>query len=172
MGQYYKPVNIDRREWLLTHDYGNGLKLLEHSYVGAGVIDAVMQLLATTWKGRRMVWAGDYADPERDTDNNLYALMTAERKITPRMGFSGDTSPRRYLLNHDRRTFVDIETAPVDSFGVRLHPLPLLTAEGNGRGGGDFHKADPRIGLWARQRLEASHGVPAAYMQQDGHFIE
>jgi hypothetical protein len=36
-----------------------------------------------------------------------------------------------------------------------LHPLPLLTAEGNGRGGGDFRGDDPQnlVGSWARDLI-------------------
>ena len=170
MGQYYKPVNIDRQEWLLSHDYDNDLKLMEHSYVGNGFVSVVEQLLASSWKGDRIVWAGDYAEPEKPGGDNVFHLMTDERKIVPTPAVDGPS--RRYILNHDRKLFVDIETAPINPEGYRIHPLPLLTAEGNGRGGGDFRRADPRVGQWARQRLEMADTVPTDYVEMDGIFIE
>ncbi len=36
MGQYYKPICLDnelKEQWVYSHDYDNGLKLMEHSYV-------------------------------------------------------------------------------------------------------------------------------------------
>nr|WP_255542837.1 hypothetical protein [Pedobacter sp. ASV19] len=31
MGQYYKPVNLDKQEFASCYDYGNGAKRTEHS---------------------------------------------------------------------------------------------------------------------------------------------
>lgn len=31
MGQYYKPVNLDKREYIHPHSIGNGLKMLEQT---------------------------------------------------------------------------------------------------------------------------------------------
>ena len=172
MGQYYKPVNIDRREWVDSHDYDSGLKLMEHSYVGNRFVTAVEFLLATSWKGGRIVWAGDYADPETQGGDNLHGLMGPAGRVAP-AGISDRSGPLyRYILNHDRRTFVDIAWAPVDAHGFRIHPLPLLTVDGNGRGGGDYHSTDARLGMWARQRLEVTDDVPDGYVEQDGRFIE
>lgn len=44
-----------------------------------------------------------------------------------------------------------------DDYGLKIHPLPLLTCEGNGRGGGDFRTENEDylklIGSWARNRI-------------------
>ncbi len=66
MGQYYKPINLDKQQYVYSHDYGNGLKLMEHSWVGNGFVNVVEELIAEggDWHGDRIVWAGDYADPE------------------------------------------------------------------------------------------------------------
>ncbi len=42
MGQYYHPTLIDAEahvSWFYTHDYDNGLKLMEHSYIGNSVMN-------------------------------------------------------------------------------------------------------------------------------------
>lgn len=169
MGQYYKPVNIDKRQWLSCYDYDNGAKLLEHSYIGNRFAETVMHLLATNWNGDRIVWAGDYADPEgNERGDTLYARMGEPFKITP----PASTIAYRYLVNHDRLQVVDLFRLVSDRFNQIIHPLPILTAVGNGRGGGDLHQRDARIGSWARQRLAASNHLPFGYTVVDGVFIE
>ena len=65
----------------------------------------------------------------------------------------------RYLVNHDRKEFVDKRKTLKNSDGWRLHPLPLLTCEGCGNGGGDFFKKadvecnEELIGLWSRDTI-------------------
>jgi hypothetical protein len=46
-----------------------------------------------------------------------------------------------------------------------INPLPLLTCEGNGRGGGDFHKEDPLVGKWARHRVVTTNTKPEGYKE-------
>ena len=66
----------------------------------------------------------------------------------------------KYLVNHDKKQFVNKTKVPKDGDGWSVHPLPLLTCEGNGRGGGDFYINPEKkqgnvklIGLWARDRI-------------------
>lgn len=166
MGQYFKPVNIDKKQYVYSHDYkSNGLKLMEHSYVGNHFVETVESLLAEggQWYKDRIVWAGDYADVEvnelgESKEYNLYEWVSEEDKINPPMVKKG----LRYLVNLDTREFVDKTKIP----GIKstpdwqIHPLPLLTCEGNGRGGGDYHGQSPLIGKWARQRVIASESKP------------
>jgi hypothetical protein len=63
---------------------------------------------------------------------------------------------RRYILNHDTKEFVDKRKMPKDKDGWRIHPLPLLTADGNSRGGGDYregHTDFDKVGIWKRNRI-------------------
>jgi hypothetical protein len=46
-----------------------------------------------------------------------------------------------------------------------LHPLPLLTVEGNGRGGGDLHDAPPIVGSWARDVISVEQSVDEGFEQ-------
>jgi hypothetical protein len=66
----------------------------------------------------------------------------------------------KYLVNHDKKEFVNKTKTPKDSDGWKIHPLPLLTCEGNGRGGGDFFVSTEKkqgnvelIGVWARDKI-------------------
>lgn len=80
MGQYWKPVNIDKREFTHPHQLGDGLKLRE--FLG-GATTAALGVLVTAmperrgggdlpnhdgtvvgrWAGDRIAIVGDYAEP-------------------------------------------------------------------------------------------------------------
>ena len=66
----------------------------------------------------------------------------------------------KYFINYDKKEYVDKSKVPTDKDGWKIHPLPLLTCEGNGRGGGDFHINEEKnqgnvdlIGSWARNKI-------------------
>jgi hypothetical protein len=164
VGQYYMPVlsSAARREdfvdgifgWFYGHAFDNGLKLMEHSYIGNSLVDAVMREL-TEVGGARLVWAGDYADPEPGSDN-IYTIVEMVHHTPHRVrpDASKPVLPHvRWVLNHDKHEYVDLHAVPDARWGA-IHPVPLLCVEGNGRGGGDFHGENGFIGRWARDRIQ------------------
>jgi len=163
MGQYFKPISIDKNESLSAHDFDNGLKLMEHSWIGNEFVNVVENLIMRggKWFNTKIVWGGDYADGEAGDDSeNLYAISN---KINPKFGVK--ISGLRYILNLDTREFVDINKIPVsetyEGFDYIVHPLPLLTCEGNGRGGGDYNnKESSLIGKWSRNRVTIQKSKP------------
>ena len=197
MGQYYKPINLDKKQYVYSHDFGNGLKLMEHSWVGNQFVGIVEALIAEggAWCGDRIVWSGDYADPEKGKTKKVPAYLTeAEREagVKPKMEtrklnlfdlIDEDVKPEmkikpcggksyRYVINSDTKEFVDTKKIPLtdvyeDKNGkewpFQIHPLPILTCEGNGRGGGDLHKESPLVGIWARARVTVSNLLPKAH---------
>jgi hypothetical protein len=175
MGQYYKPINIDKKKYLYSHDYDNGLKLMEHSYIGNTFVNAVEHLLSKcgAWHKCSFVWQGDYANGENGTDKqgdmNLYQLVDDKEDFVE----IDSSSPEfRYIVNHSKFEYIDKEKIDVGSDGLKIHPLPLMTCEGNGRGGGDFHGDDWRIGTWARDIISMEDEAPEKYIEVDGNFIE
>ena len=79
MGQYYIIVNLDKKQFIHPHKFGDGLKLLEFGCSSEGTLTALAILLADgngrgggdlksenpivgSWAGDRIVIAGDYAD--------------------------------------------------------------------------------------------------------------
>ncbi len=173
MGQYYSPVCLDRMEYLSTHDYDNGLKLMEHSYVGNNFMNAVCGLLlpGQPWYRTRIVWAGDYANPEPPGAQTLYAMM---KKYGTKIHPPDSSLPEQYhyLVNYSNCQVIDLSTLKGDKDGWIIHPLSLLTAEGNGRGGGDFCGEDERVGCWARDELSIEDHVPEGFTVLDGQFAE
>jgi len=100
MGQYYKIVNIKKKQHISPHTFGDGAKLMEFSMSASGVLAGLAVLLADgnnrgggdlcsendvvgSWAGDNIVITGDYADngkflPVDKIDRNLYDVVTDE----------------------------------------------------------------------------------------------
>lgn len=199
MGQYYMPTIIhddNTIHSLYSHAYGNGLKLMEHSYIGNNFVNAV---LTQIWHNpARIAWIGDYSNtPEgdawehtlaRDAFMEIYEKVWGDdesTRIQPQSrGILTMKNNRRYLVNHDKKVYInlreyvelnkwheegDYHKWPKNrnskarprlvhySYDMCIHPLPLLTACGNGRGGGDYYNSHPdfdKVGIWAFDHIE------------------
>jgi hypothetical protein len=162
MGQYYKPVNIDKKEFVYSHKFDSGLKLMEHSWIGNNFVAVIENLIKQggAWYKNHIVWAGDYAEKEPGTDKNIYHWENTEI-----IGLDERNKNLRYLKNLDTKEYINLTKVPVSDTWTnpdtgkkhqyRIHPLPLLTCEGNGQGGGDFRGEDKNnlVGKWARNRV-------------------
>lgn len=167
MGQYYKAVllNLENKPnaHVSSHDLGSGSKLMEHSWRGNYFVRFVEKILIHN--PIKLVWSGDYADEEPTEKENLYTLSDNSPKMSeevPKGRSRWDykfkcIAPLRYkyMVNMDKKEFVNKDIMPKDNHGWRVHPLPLLTCEGNGRGGGDYRYDNGKeyIGSWARNRI-------------------
>ena len=98
MGQYYKIVNIKKKQYITPHTFGDGAKLMEFSMSANGVLAGLSILLADgngrgggdlnsnnsivgSWAGDNIVIAGDYADTGKFVkipEQNLYEVCIAE----------------------------------------------------------------------------------------------
>ena len=200
MGQYYKPIILDEKKvkpkfTAYTHDFGCGLKLMEHSWMKNSFVGFIERQLINN--PQPIVWAGDYADDEdltrvklnrtqlnniaadygcsvdelKEKGLNLYDIanataitLTLDKPVEDvyNHDFNLSVGKRfKYLVNHDKKEFVDKTKVPIDNDGWQIHPLPLLTCEGNDRGGGDYRinetvekKCNTNlIGYWSRDNV-------------------
>jgi len=79
MGQYFRIVNLDKRQYINPHSFNDGAKLLEFGCGGVGTMTALAVLLADgngyeggdlhsnhpiigSWAGDRIVVAGEYGE--------------------------------------------------------------------------------------------------------------
>ena len=174
MGQYYHPTMIDEEgniTWINTHAYDNGLKLMEHSYIGNSVMNAVFGQIKD--HPLRIAWMGDYSDGELGDPyehklmrtaflhiyNTVYGEEQEKHLIRPEPMTFDLTSTGWYLVNHSQRQYIsmdaymsrnrweavwkDWKTGATETYGMCINPLSLLTACGNDRGGGDYHAGFP-----------------------------
>lgn len=186
MGQYYMPVLKDRKDNIkafYSNEYNNGLKLMEHSYVGNNFVNAVCNEL---YKNPHYVcWEGDYIERDElmetgwfeteqetsahydniwgdDNGNICFVKPTEENQ-------EYDWSVENYLINHTKGIFLEI---PKEGDWV-VHPLPILTAISNGRGGGDYWgENSDKAGEWFGDLIEISNEVPQGYTQVTIDFKE
>ena len=182
MGQYYLAIilsDIKRtpeiiRMWTSPHNYSNGAKLMEHSYIGNNFVQAIEHLISPEgmFYMSRIVWAGDYADPEKNEADNLYTNVSNNNGLF-QYPKSRDTSSYRYIVNHSQKLYVDKERCPKNKNNLIIHPLPLLISEGNGRGGGDYRGNNVKLcGTWARDNISVEKTIPNDYNELVCDFFE
>ena len=164
MGQYYMAVILaekSEKEYIRTFlnplMYNNGTKLMEHSYIGNNFINVVENLIGPSgmFYKSRLVWAGSSADSEPNSENNLYDMC---KEKTPLVRTEPNVS-YTYIVNHTKKVYVKKNNTI-----HTIHPLPLLTAEGNGRARRDYHGPNmDMVGTWARDVISVEEEVPADY---------
>ena len=198
MGQYYLAILLAEKEltkvefiraWLSPHSFDNGFKLMEHSYLNNNFVATLETLISPDgmFYKSRVVWAGDYADNEPDSEENLHGMTgrATLKEIGPGplhrdwSGTGGNIlnsfwlnptfrdwteANYRYVVNHTKKQYVDKEHVLEEAEDKQLciHPLPLLTAEGNGRGNGDYRTESDLelVGTWARDVISVERQVP------------
>jgi hypothetical protein len=171
MGQYYYTIILDAEgkivAWMNAYAYNQGVKLMEHSYLTSRYVNAVEFSLSPegAYHKTRVVWAGDYADEEPGQAKNLNSLCDENNSKLVRPDVISATK-YRYIVNHTKKQYVD------KSKVRNLHPLPLLTAEGNGRGGGDLEDAPAFVGSWARDVISVEETVSTGEFQELDFVIQ
>lgn len=191
MGQYYRQlIGNNVGKILSVHncvgvfpsgekDY-NGSKLMEHSWLENDFVNSICKKMYNN--PLRIAWVGDYANEVGDFDfdipskpniPNYYDAWSEFVFPIPVVIDSEFSIDGKFLLNHDKREYIGISddaylrnSMPQGSSPWIIHPLPLLTAVGNDRGGGDFHEGGigyEYVGTWCWDLLELSDSTPMEY---------
>ena len=160
-----KPI----RAALSPYDFDNGAKLTEHSYVRNNYVSAFMHLVHELDKDRSglpCVWCGDYADTFSTEGLPLFEKLNEDTQTMETVGgFQGwelavewmdkgeeesdeykevlnliedyNMHNYRYIINHTKKEYVKVPAYEKDKWII--HPLPILLADGYGRGLRDYH---------------------------------
>jgi hypothetical protein len=177
MGQYYVAIILGENQenkkeiirFYIEAFANSGAKLTEHSYIDNPFVSTFEYFLTpeSVFYKSRVVWAGDYADNEYGMDKNLHSLVNnypdkSFHVITNQQ--MKTTKEYRYIINHTKKQYVDKKEN-------NYHPLPLLTAEGNGKGGGDYYGSNKdQIGIWARDVISSEKEKPEDYEKLEISF--
>lgn len=176
MGQYYTPIikrSNNNFETYYSHDYNNGLKLMEHSYIGNNFVDTVLKQLYNN--PGRLAWVGDYAEKGdyfngtdlstfiRESQDEDHELKNRKKPTAT----NGSFASNKFVINLRTGEYINmakyIDIAPKDSYGDQIHPVSLLTAVGNGRGGGDyFGDFESMVGDWAGDEIVVRDSEPTS----------
>lgn len=194
MGQYYHQVletkdkngnkvrkyfNTQIYEWFETgkSNYYNGLKLMEHSWWRNDFCTRLAKKLRN--KPSRLAWVGDYADEEEcrkfgfdyedvwgGQDEDYFTVMKETDFTLDKV---------KYLVNLDKKCYIDLaeyKKKSEDDFWV-VFPLSLLTAIGNGRGGGDYSGTCMEyVGAWTFDLIEFTNKIPSGFVKEEVYFKE
>lgn len=77
----------------------------------------------------------------------------------------------KYIINFDKKVAVKIPDKRRTD--LIIHPLPLLCADGNGRGGGDYMGSNMKlVGSWAYDRIGIGNELPDDIILDDIKFEE
>ena len=91
MGEYYKWVNVDRKEYICPGDFDLGNKLLESAAFHNPFLCALRELLDNEWKGERFLFLGDEKEIPGDSDNDVLKTLYRHSLECGHEGSSEDT---------------------------------------------------------------------------------
>lgn len=174
MGQYYKGYVKNLNDNTLVFDswdYNNGAKLTEHSWVGNNMVDAVCTYIRDN--PCIIGWFGDYSNDteEYHRDENIQKIyqqlwIDRDKSFNFKMPTKGirRLMRRGYLINNTQKIYIPMKeyfALNKDNENWCLNPLPLLTALGNGQGGGDYHGPNQEaVGTWFLDEILYSKEAP------------
>ncbi|MFI6995899.1 hypothetical protein [Nocardia sp. NPDC050175] len=141
MRQFYRAVLLDDDHRLIGY-VEPGTQLDEHAWIGNHTVQGVERLLCVP---ARVVWA------PRQSGELYDAAASVAPLVLPEHGCTG-----RYILNHDQLGYVDKATVRENAGRHRVHPLPILTAEGG-------FAPHALAGTWAWDRISVGDNVPAGF---------
>jgi hypothetical protein len=162
MGQYYRLAFKHDNEqvvfndrYIANHDYIMA-KLMEHSWMKNPLMIAVAREMYKN--PMRLIWCGDYAEPEEVTDetsgevefDQIWCEDSTHKfyEVTNKFEYMG-----KWFCNHDKKLAIPLDKyieQSTNKDGWCVCPFSLLTAIGNGRGGGDYHGVNVGwVGDWA-----------------------
>ncbi len=213
MGQYFNVVNLTKKELISPYDFDNGAKIMEHSWIGNEYVGVVLELLKPekSWYKNKIVWSSDYMDEEEflseqcefgetppkdlvfshyyykgEAYHTLFSFANQYfTKIKPAKKKRYSYKTYKYLLNHDTKQYVNLDTLPAKKhtenyngtkkvYKFSVNPLPLLTAAGHGRGGGCYYSevGQEFIGTWSGNSISLEKQLPKGFTEIKPDFIE
>lgn len=176
MGQYYRAVleNKDGVRTVYNRDV-NGeytlAKLMEHSWWYNTFVNTICKLIFRN--PQKVYWVGDYAEDLCE----FYDEVWGENVEGEGVEEAQVVLSHKYLVNHDRKEYLDCSEyfkESSDEHGWCIHPLPLLTCVGNGRGGGDYRSDvnEDEVGEWYGATLSVETTIPEGYTKYEVVFKE
>lgn len=184
MGQYYHVAFKNANGEVIVNGRsveGVGYimaKLLEHGYVKNPLCMAVAKGL---YDGdiKRLMWVGDYADDDVSSVTNgevKYDDVWGEKEHTHEFKAVEFDWSGKFLVNHTKKVCISLDEylkKAKDKWGYTICPFTILTAVGNGRGGGDYSgECESLVGTWAWDEIGILDSAPDGYENTLPLFIE
>lgn len=182
MGQYYRTILTDanNKSTVYNRDVDGEYtlaKLMEHSWWYNPFVSTICSKVFEN--PMRVVWVGDYAD-DADSVNELSETDIKKLHKTAWKGKGVGVQKNElyldelYLVNHSKQIYINCNEYKdkCNNDGWIIHPLPLLTALGNGLGGGDYRGDGSDVGSWANDIISIEKNIPFGYTEEEYLFVE
>lgn len=177
MGQYYRVLIEDKngKRKVYNRDVDGKYttaKLIGHSMWLNPFVNTICHEIHHN--PMRIAWIGDYAK-----ESEFHKMVWDEPDIAVGVTEAQVLLWEKYLVNHDKKVFLDCEkyyenSCREDNARWCLHPLPLLTCIGNGKGSGDYFSEHSinEIGTWYRDFISVENSKPEGYAEFEVVFRE
>lgn len=165
----------------------NTLKMREHAYIDRTITLVVEGYLSPDGPygdgNYGLVWAGDYGpatapggkcwqeyvldllEPEVEDKPVMLSWKMAFNFHAVKHGSKLQQKSWRYIVNHTKKTYVDKALLYEEENGSVIHPMCILTAHGNGNGGGDYYGFNKNAAsLWALDAISVCNQIPSGYV--------
>ena len=160
MGQSFRAL-IRRQGKRKVYDPHS--KLMEHASLGwADVVGAVVSDIHHL--PSHVVWRGEWSPSLPFFDEAWGADV-----ITESYERTDVSENPRYIVNHSKHLYIDMKAYIAEALKLAeygeiwevIHPLPILTAVGNGDNGGDYHgNHQELVGTWADDVISSEDEIP------------
>lgn len=91
MGEYYRWVNVDRKEYICPADFSMGNKLLESSAPHNAFLCAFRELLGNEWRDSHIIFLGDSQELTKDDSNETLSILYRHSEESGFKGIGIDT---------------------------------------------------------------------------------
>ena len=172
MGQYYNILTYKNRKYTI-YDRSTKkeneepeymfAKIMEHSWIHNYTMDSFSNTIFEN--PTKVAWVGDYADKceNEDIHNEKLSLekvlelhQIAWKSKEHYLDYNDFETEKMLLINWDKKQYLNMqEYIEKNTYeGWCIHPLSLLTAIGNGFGGGDYRGINQdKVGIWAFDKI-------------------
>lgn len=141
-----EPFRVNTHDIKSSDGMGNGLKLMEHSYIGNSYVAHILSLIEDN--PTNVIWLCDYTEDATYNWDTVAEVETNEMEYSKR--FRAESG---FIINHTTNEYISISAYKryfaKQSDDWAISPLPILTnSEGGSMGGGDLHQEESLRGLW------------------------
>lgn len=174
MGQYYMAY-VEQDGVGKGYDNPGFLKLMEHSWLRNDYVGQIARLIYK--KPSKVAWVGDYSDDFESNEGfprakELHDLIWGG-EVPEKLDVKPLSVIGKVLANHTQKCYVRFCSVPKDKDGWKVNLLPLLTAVGNGLGGGDYRgPLKEYIGDWYLEEISVENRPPEGYDEVFYNFVD
>ena len=152
MGQYFKLINLDKKEYVSPYDIDGVGKLWEWM-ANINECGVITLLLSERWAGDRVALVGDY------DESKLYDIASTEYK-----NVSKDAGNLYKNYKQNKQTIYAVNKSANEyisgSFKQVSMCLVMLLRKSSEGGGGDINEDYETAGIWAGDRIVVQEESP------------